>query len=52
MHVMYKEGLNDKHWTIAKNLNKNLTANVATKYGHTRTISIKDSIGQGGVLSY
>ncbi len=51
MYVIYKERLNDRHWIIAKNLNKNLTAKVVTKYVRTRKISIKDSIRQGGVLS-
>ncbi len=49
--VMYKEGLNDGNWSIVKNLNKDLTAKVSTKNGHTRKIAIKDSIKQGGVLS-
>ena len=51
MHVLHKEGLTDNHWTIVKNLNENLTAKIQTKYGLTRTIKIKDSIRQGGVLS-
>ncbi len=51
MYVMYREGLNDRHWIIAKNLNKSLTAKVATKYGHTWKISIKDSLRQRGVFS-
>ena len=51
MHVLYKQGLTDNHWTIVKKLNENLTARIQTKYGLTRTIRIKDSIRQGGVLS-
>ena len=51
MHVLFKQGLNDSHWTIVKKLNKNLTAKLQTKYGLTREIHIKDSIRQGGVLS-
>ena len=51
MEVMYKEGLRDNHWTIVKRLNENLKAQIQTKHGNTRTISIKDSIRQGGVLS-
>ena len=51
MKVMYKEGLKDNHWTIVKKLNQNLQAEILTKYGKTRSIKIKDSIRQGGVLS-
>ena len=36
---------------IVKNINKNLTATIRTKYGNTRKIRIRDSIRQGGVLS-
>ena len=51
MHVLYKQGLTDNHWTLVRKLNENLTAKIQTKYGMTRTITIKDSIRQGGVLS-
>ena len=51
MYVMEKVGLNDKLWSIVDGLNKNLTANIDTKYGLTRQINIRDSIRQGGVLS-
>ena len=51
MNVLYEQGLTDNHWTIVKNLNENLTAKIATKYGKTRIIKIRDSIRQGGVLS-
>ena len=51
MHVLYKEGLTDNHWTIVKKLNEDLTAKIQTKYGLTRMIQIRDSIRQGGVLS-
>ena len=51
MYVMYKEGLQDNHWTILKKLNENLTATLHTKFGLTREINIKDSIRQGGVPS-
>ena len=37
--------------TILKHINENLTATIRTQYGNTRTIKIKDSIRQGGVLS-
>jgi hypothetical protein len=51
MYVMYKEGIKTNLWNTIKNLNTNLTARVATKYGLTRDINITDSIRQGGVLS-
>ena len=51
LYVMYKQGIKDKHWRIIKKLNENLTVKIATKYGETRKIKIKDSIRQGGVLS-
>ena len=50
MYVLHKEGVNDKHWNIAKKLNQNLTATIHTKYGLTRNIQM-NSIRQGGVLS-
>ena len=51
LYVLLKQGLTDPTWTAIKNLNKNLTAEIKTKYGPTRPIKIKDSIRQGGVLS-
>ena len=51
MYVMHKQGIKDKHWRIIKKLNENLIAKIATKYGETRKIKIKESITQGGVLS-
>ena len=48
---MHKSGLTGKNWRIAREMNKNLTTTIKTQYGPTRTISIKDSIRQGGVLS-
>ena len=51
MYVLYKQGLQDNHWTMVKKLNENLRAKIQTKHGNTRTIKIKDSIRQGGVLS-
>ncbi len=38
-------------WTLIRKLNQNLTAKIRTKDGLTRSIKIKDSIRQGGVLS-
>ena len=35
-----------------KKLNSNLTARIQTRYGLTRRINIKDSIRQGGILSF
>ncbi len=51
MYVMNKEGITTNLWTIIRKLNQNLTARVRTKDGLTRSIQIKDSIRQGGVLS-
>ena len=50
MHYIYS-GLTGKDWNILKHINENLTATIRTQYGNTRTIKIKDSIRQGGVLS-
>ena len=51
MYVLEKVGLKDRLWRIVDYLNKNLNANIETKYGLTRQIYITDSIRQGGVLS-
>ena len=51
LYVLHKNGLNGKNWRIVKHLNENLTAKIKTQYGMTRTIKMKDSIRQGGVLS-
>ena len=51
MYTVHNNGLEEKNWKIVKELNSNLTAKVRTKYGLTRTIQIRDSIRQGGVLS-
>ncbi len=51
MKIMYDNGLDDKHWSIVKQLNENLKAVIKTKYGDTRQIGISNSIRQGGVLS-
>ena len=51
MYTEHKNGLEGKNWKIVEELNSNLTAKVRTKYGLTRTIQIRDSIRQGGVLS-
>ena len=51
MHVMYRRGLTDKLWKIVYELNKDLTAEIETKYGPTMKIDIADSIRQGGVLA-
>ena len=51
MYTMHKSGLTGKNWRIAREMNNILTATIKTQYGPTRTISIKDSIRQGGVLS-
>jgi len=51
LYTLNKSGLQGKNWRIAKELNNNLTATIRTQYGPTRTINIRDSIRQGGVLS-
>ena len=51
MHILYNRGIDDAHWETVYKLNENLTAKLKTKYGHTRTITIKDSLRQGGVLA-
>ena len=51
MHILYERGLTDAHWETVLKLNENLTAKLKTKYGLTRTINIKDSLRQGGVLA-
>ena len=51
LYVTHKNGLTGKNWRIVKELNSNLNARIRTKHGDTRTINIKDSIRQGGVLS-
>ena len=51
IYAASKSGFKGKNLRIMKNLNSNLTATIKTKYGDTRTITIKDSIRQGGVLT-
>ena len=53
LYARNKSGLKEKEWNlhVVKNINKNLTAKIRTKFGKTRPIKIKDSIRQGGVLS-
>ena len=51
LYTAHKHGLKGKNWRIMKELNNNLTATVRTEVGNTRTIKIRDSIRQGGVLS-
>ena len=49
--TLWEKGITGKIWRLAKNLNNNLTTKIKTRYGYTRTISIQESIRQGGVLS-
>ncbi len=51
LYTLNKSGIAGQDWLIAKELNENITAKVKTKHGLTRTINIKDSIRQGGILS-
>ena len=51
MYIMHKRGIEGALWEATEILNKDLNAKIRTKYGNTRTINIRDSIRQGGVLS-
>ena len=51
IYAIFNSGLKGTDWNILKHINENLTATIRTQYGNTRTIQIKDSIRQGGVLS-
>ena len=51
LYVLHKNGLKGKDWRIVKCINENLTAKIKTQHGETRTIKMRDSIRQGGVLS-
>ncbi len=51
LYSMNKSGIEGQNWKIAKELNEKITAKVKTKHGQTRSIQIKDSIRQGGILS-
>ena len=48
--IMYDRGVRDFSWKVMYELNRNVTAKLITKFGETRTIKIKDSLRQGGVL--
>ena len=48
---MYNNGLTGPLWNLVRKLNQNLTATIKSKDGTPRSITIKDSIRQGGVLS-
>ena len=50
MYTMNKHGCTGAMWNLTDILNQNLTANIRTSIGHTRTIHITNSIRQGGVL--
>ena len=47
---MHKNGLTGTNWKIVKELSSNITAIIRTKHGLTRSINLKDSIRQGGML--
>ena len=51
LYNMYNRGVQGATWNMIRKLNQNLKAEVKTKHGNTRSITIKDSIRQGGVLS-
>ena len=52
MYVMHKEGIKGPEWDLVRKMNVNLTAHLSTRHGNTSEIKIKDSIRQGGVLSF
>ena len=51
LYALYRNGVGKKNLEIIRKLNTGLTAQIQTKYGLTRKITIRDSIRQGGVLS-
>ena len=51
MYTLNKSGITGQNWKMAKKLNEEIEAKVRTKHGLTRTIKIRDSIRQGGILS-
>ena len=51
LYNMYNRGVQGATWNMIRKLNQNLKAEVKTKHGNSRSITIKDSIRQGGVLS-
>ena len=51
LYTLHKSGIKGQDWRIIKRLNENLTAKIDTKYGPTRSIKIRDSIRQGGILA-
>ena len=51
MYTMSNQGCTGALWNITDRLNHNLTANIRTSLGNTRTINIHNSIRQGGVLA-
>ena len=51
MTTLWQKGIRGKLWRMIKNLNNDLTTKIKTRYGYTRTVSIEESIRQGGVLS-
>ena len=50
IYTAHKSGITRKHRRLIKERNSNLQATIRTKHGPSRTITIKDSIRQGGVL--
>ena len=51
MYVLWQNGIRFKIWRLIKLLNTNMTAQIKTKYGLTRVITLSQNIRQGGVLS-
>ena len=51
MYVLWHSGIRGRIWRMIRNLSKDMSAQVRTKYGLTRIIKMKNNIRQGGVLS-
>ena len=51
LDILYKSGLDDRHWCFFKKINEENYAIIDTHMGFTRKITIKDNLKQGGVLS-
>jgi len=49
--TLWQKGIKGKLWRVIKSLNEELTTTIKTRYGLTRSITIQESIRQGGVIS-
>ena len=51
MYVLWHSGIRGRIWRMIRNLSKDMSAQIRTKYGSARIIKMKNNIRQGGVLS-